>query len=198
MSTEPTETEESPLAEAPEANETGWDPDRARAALEKKNREAQNLRQRLKELEQKTRELEQRDPLKQLAEVLGKPEEAKGEDLAATVKELKQQFEAERLRALRLEVAAAKGLTPKQAERLRGATREELEADADDLLESFATKASTKSEPSTPAPDPTQGARGSANDLDARIAAAEAKGRAGVRELLRLKEEKAAQMAAGK
>ncbi|MFJ6720485.1 hypothetical protein [Streptomyces sp. NPDC091259] len=41
--------------------------------------------------------------------------------------------------ALRLEVATAKGLTPKQAERLRGATRDELEADADDLLTTFGT-----------------------------------------------------------
>lgn len=38
---------------------------------------------------------------------------------------------------LRFEVAQAKGLTPKQAARLRGTTREELEADADDLLEDF-------------------------------------------------------------
>lgn len=36
---------------------------------------------------------------------------------------------------LRTDVAAAKGLTPKQAARLRGTTREELEADADDFLD---------------------------------------------------------------
>lgn len=35
------------------------------------------------------------------------------------------------------EVARDRGLTPSQAERLKGSTREELEADADDLLESF-------------------------------------------------------------
>lgn len=40
-------------------------------------------------------------------------------------------------RALRLEVAAEKGLTTAQAKRLVGATREELEADADELLETF-------------------------------------------------------------
>jgi len=45
-------------------------------------------------------------------------------------------------RALRLEVASEKGLTPAQAKRLIGATREELEADADDLLATF--KPSTK------------------------------------------------------
>lgn len=40
-------------------------------------------------------------------------------------------------RALRLEVATSKGLTPAQAKRLQGATQEELEADADDLLATF-------------------------------------------------------------
>ena len=37
-------------------------------------------------------------------------------------------------RALRAEIANAKGLTPSQAKRLVGSTREELEADADELL----------------------------------------------------------------
>ena len=40
-------------------------------------------------------------------------------------------------RALRLEVAHAKGLSAVQAKRLVGDTLEELESDADDLLESF-------------------------------------------------------------
>lgn len=39
--------------------------------------------------------------------------------------------------ALRADVAQAKGLTPGQAKRLQGATREELEADADELLSMF-------------------------------------------------------------
>ncbi len=40
-------------------------------------------------------------------------------------------------RALRLEVASEKGLTTAQAKRLVGVTREELEADAAELLETF-------------------------------------------------------------
>lgn len=49
-------------------------------------------------------------------------------------------------RQLRAEVAQERGLTPAQAKRLAGSTREELEADADDLLEAFkpATKADAK------------------------------------------------------
>ena len=40
-------------------------------------------------------------------------------------------------KALRAEIAAEKGLTLSQAKRLIGSTREELEADADELLEAF-------------------------------------------------------------
>lgn len=40
-------------------------------------------------------------------------------------------------RALRAEVATAKGLNAAQAKRLQGATRDELEADADELLDAF-------------------------------------------------------------
>lgn len=40
-------------------------------------------------------------------------------------------------RALRFEVASTKGLSAAQAKRLTGSTREELEADADELLDTF-------------------------------------------------------------
>jgi chromosome segregation ATPase len=42
--------------------------------------------------------------------------------------------------SLKLEVALDKGLTKVQAKRLLGSTREELEADADDLVASFGSK----------------------------------------------------------
>jgi hypothetical protein len=60
------------------------------------------------------------------------------------------------LRATRLEVAAAKGLTAAQAKRLVGTTREELEADADEILRDFPTAAAP---PKAPKADPSQGAR---------------------------------------
>jgi hypothetical protein len=56
-------------------------------------------------------------------------------------------------RALRLEVANAKGLSTGQAKRLTGTTREELEADADELLDTF--KAPTPEEPKPAAPGST-------------------------------------------
>jgi len=56
-------------------------------------------------------------------------------------------------RALRAEVAAAKGLPANLAARLQGSTRDEIEADADDLLAVVGT-------PKTPSRrDPDQGRR---------------------------------------
>lgn len=49
----------------------------------------------------------------------------------------KEAAKAADLRADRLEVAMDKGLTPAQAKRLQGETKEELEADADEILELF-------------------------------------------------------------
>lgn len=111
-------------------------------------------RQARKELERKLAELE---PLKQLADLLGgKPSgDAKTdlERLTERMDQYEQQIREERMARWRAEVAAEKGLTPAQAARLQGATREELAADADALLELFAAR--------TPAPDPSQGARSS-------------------------------------
>jgi hypothetical protein len=52
--------------------------------------------------------------------------------------------EAAQLKLLRLEVASAKGLTPLQAQRLQGGTRDEIESDADDLLAAFKPAEPTK------------------------------------------------------
>ena len=50
------------------------------------------------------------------------------------VAEIERQAKESEERAMRAEVANAKGLTATQAKRLVGTTREELEADADELL----------------------------------------------------------------
>jgi hypothetical protein len=54
--------------------------------------------------------------------------------LEERVAEIERQSQESEARALRAEVANAKGLTPTQAKRLVGQTREELEADADELV----------------------------------------------------------------
>jgi hypothetical protein len=60
------------------------------------------------------------------------------------------------LRALRMEVAAEKGLTSAQARRLVGSTKDELLEDADDLLSSFQPAKQDPAPPEPPAPAPDQ------------------------------------------
>lgn len=55
-------------------------------------------------------------------------------------------------KALRAEVAMAKGLTPAQAKRLAGTSREELEADADEILEVFPVTSKEESSSSSGPP----------------------------------------------
>jgi hypothetical protein len=59
------------------------------------------------------------------------------EKLATKLADLEKRANDADHRALRAEIAQAKGLNPAQAKRLQGTTKEELEADAADLLESF-------------------------------------------------------------
>lgn len=64
--------------------------------------------------------------------------------LAEQVKSLEERAAKAELAALRAEVAEAKGLTAKQARRLQGSTREELLADADELLAEWRPAAADK------------------------------------------------------
>lgn len=58
--------------------------------------------------------------------------------------EIERQAKESESRALRAEIANAKSLTPNQAKRLIGSTREELEADADELLKDIETRESER------------------------------------------------------
>jgi hypothetical protein len=82
----------------------------------------------------------------------GKSEHEKALEKAKTAEERASKAEAH---ALRLEVAFEKGLTASQARRLVGATREELEADAEDLLTSFG-KASDEAPKGPPSRTPKE------------------------------------------
>jgi hypothetical protein len=94
----------------------------------------------------------------------------------------------------RAEVANEKGLTPTQAGRLRGATRDELVADADAMIADFGITPGKPGAPGAPKPDPSQGARpGGEPDIDQQIREAESKG--DVREAIRLKTHKSMQPA---
>lgn len=76
------------------------------------------------------------DAAKRLAEIDEKSK-TDAEKVADRIKAAEERAAAAEAKALRLEVATSKGLTPAQAKRLTGSTVEELEADADELLEAF-------------------------------------------------------------
>jgi hypothetical protein len=122
------------------------------------------LRAENKELAKQLKEIAGRDPLKDLLAKLGGTPSEPGTDPAKALQDRidameRKAAEAE-TRAMRLEVAQAKGLNAAQAKRLQGTTREELERDADDLLAAFPTPPAADGKPRTPAPDRSQGARG--------------------------------------
>lgn len=92
-------------------------PVEVKRALQKANKEAETLRLKLKEFEDRDKTDAQRIQEERDA--------------------LKSELENLSLQSLRREVADEKGLTLAQAKRLVGITREEIEADADDLLATF-------------------------------------------------------------
>lgn len=142
------EPQESILAS--EASEETPSPAEWKAELSKKNREAQNLRRRLKDLEEQVSKTSSVDESKA-------SELEKAVERAAAAEARVAELESE---SLRLSVAQEKGLTPAQAKRLQGSTKEDLEADADELLAVFAPKGQKADKPSPKSlaggSDPTQ------------------------------------------
>lgn len=82
----------------------------------------------------------ERDTLK--GEVDSKDPDSAGKiaKLEAKIKDGEAKLAKSELDLARVEIASEKGLTAKQAKRLQGATREELEADADELVEDLGLK----------------------------------------------------------
>jgi hypothetical protein len=150
-----TAEQEQELQKAAEADESAdqkppvdeFDAERARAAIAKRNSENASLRKRLKELE----------PLAAKAKELEDAKKTEAERLNERSSAAERRAEEAERRALLLEVAAEKGLTVRQANRLRGSTREELEADADEYLAENAPKVTPASKVAT---KPTEKLRG--------------------------------------
>jgi hypothetical protein len=121
-----------------------------------------------KALEKKLAELAPLAALKPLADLLGDKPSGNGQtDLEQLTERLNKhdaELAAERAARWRAEVQAEKGLTAKQAARLVGSTKDELLADADELLATFGSSGQPEGE-QPPArrpgmrPDPAQGAR---------------------------------------
>jgi hypothetical protein len=93
-------------------------------ALEQERRARKAAEKSMKDLQTRLAELEDKD-------------KSEGDKLRDQLKQAEKDRDDARLSVMRLEIASSKGLTPAQAKRLVGATKEDLEADADELLESF-------------------------------------------------------------
>jgi chromosome segregation ATPase len=108
-------------------------PDAVSKAIKAEREAAKEARRRAEEAEAKVKEYEDAQ----------KSEQQKLEEAAAAAKEeadaLRKQITELEVRQRRSDVALAKNLPPKLAERLRGETVEEIEADADALLEDLGT-----------------------------------------------------------
>lgn len=133
MSEATTET----VTEAPSESELG---DGGKKALAAERATARAEKKRADELEARLKDLEQRD-LSELEKANAKAGEHESRATAAEA------------RALRLEVAFEKGLTPAQAKRLVGSTRDELVTDATEILRDFPVGTDKPG----PRPDLTQG-----------------------------------------
>ena len=127
-------TENTPTPEPSATDELG---DAGKKALDAERRDKRAAEKRATDLEARLKEFEDRDKTES-TRVIERAEAAE-----------KRAVEAES-RALRLEIASEKGLTPAQAKRLVGESREDLEADAAELLETFKPAASED----TPGPEP--------------------------------------------
>lgn len=122
------ETTEASVDTEPATGELG---DAGKKALDAERRDKRAAEKRAADLEARLKEFEDRD----------KTESTRAIERAEAAEKVAAAAEA---RALRLEIAAEKGLTPAQAKRLVGETRDELEADAAELLETFKPASATE------------------------------------------------------
>jgi len=148
--------DETPVAPAQEDPPAGLG-DAGKKALDEERRKRRDAEKALSEMKAQLTELQDRD--KSEVDKLREQVDAMSKDREAAVQ-----------RAMRLEVATAKGLTPAQAKRLVGSTVEELEADAAEIIEAFQGKGSpTPPPPTKPTPD-LRGGSDPTGPVDADIA----------------------------
>lgn len=124
--------------------------DAGKKALETERKARRDAERRAKDAEAALKEVEDRD-------------KSDSEKLADRIAASEKRAEEAERRALRAEVAQEKGLTAAQAKRLSGDTREDLETDADELLEVFKPERSASGPPSK---RPTADLRGGTDPTD--------------------------------
>ncbi len=113
--------------EPPEGQNPAELPKWARDALSKANKEAASYRKKAQEAEPILKKYKESEDAKK----------SETERLTATLTAAEERAKTAELKHLKLEIGLAKGLTAAQCKRLTGETQEELEADADDLIEAF-------------------------------------------------------------
>jgi len=123
----PADGDPKPGPKTPAEHFTRPDDEAGKKALDEERKARRDAERAVAELQGKLKELDDKD----------KSETEKLADRLAAAEKRADEADA---RVIRAEVAAAKGLTPAQAKRLTGSTREELEADAAELLETFAPR----------------------------------------------------------
>lgn len=131
-STPPAATPDAPAQEPPAKPETDWKAEAKK--WETRAKENKTAAERLAQMEESQKTEQQK--------------------LMERAEAAERERDEVRTEALRLRIAHEKGLTPKQAARLRGSSEEELLADADDLLSEFGPAG-----PRRPVGDVDQGAR---------------------------------------
>lgn len=89
----------------------------------------------------------EREELRRELKELRDRDKSESEKLTDRITEAEQRAARAEQALMRAEVASAKGLSAAQAKRLSGDTREELEADADELLETFGAKEEPEERP---------------------------------------------------
>jgi hypothetical protein len=109
------------------AQDDGTLGDAGKSALAKERAAARAAEKKVKEYEARIKEFEDRD-------------KTESQRLQEERDALKAERDNLHLENLRRDVAEEKGLTPAQARRLVGTTREELESDADDVIATFPVK----------------------------------------------------------
>lgn len=140
------------------ASEDAPDPDLgAKKALEAERKARREAEKQLRDLNTRLKEIEDKD-------------KSEVDRLREQVEQLKNEATTATAKALRAEVAAEKGLTAAQAKRLVGGTREELEADADEILEAFPARGVTPPPSDKPRPD-LRGGTDPTDDTDTDIRA---------------------------
>lgn len=115
---------EKAAADKAAAERDGDLPDKVKEVLAKERTAAREADKRARDAEARMKELEDRD----------KSEAQKIQEERDALRTERDQLAHQ---SLRRDVAEDKGLTPAQAKRLTGTTREEMETDADDLLATF-------------------------------------------------------------